>query len=135
MGRKEMGNDKGFILGVMERWNLIAATLLIAYAFFWASSYQYDFIGGLTPALLLLIVGAGVVLKRKIAILVYKILLWGFLVILPCGVINPFLIMDSRVEHFSLTRVYCFSALAFAACSALLMLIAWGQKREKRDGR
>jgi hypothetical protein len=129
-----MGCDKGFILGVMERWNLIAAAPLIACAVFLAC-YACDFVSGLALALFLSIVGAGVVLKRKVAILIYKLILWSYIVLCLTQVTNPYVIAESHIESYSLTGFYCFCALVIGAGSAVLILIAWGQKRETRNRR
>ena len=131
-----MGSDKRFILGLIERWHLITATLLIAYAIF-LSCYAYDLnsVSDLTQALFFSIVGAGVILKKKIAVLIYKILLWGGVALLLIAMTNPHVIVESHIESYSLIRYYCFCTLAIAACSGVLTLIVLGQRREERNRR
>jgi len=124
-----MSSDKGFRLSLLARWNLISAILLIAYAVLLLCYTNYlHSVGGLTFSVFLLLVGVGVVFKRKIAILVFKVLLGVFLVLLLAGMINPFVIEEAKDD---LTRYYFLSTVAIVVCGAVLALTVLGEKYGK----
>ena len=85
----------------------------------------------LALALFLSIVGVGVVLRRKMAILAYKVVLWVAIGLLLSVITNPHVVIESRIESFSLSQFYCISALALAACSSVQALIVVGEKLDK----
>jgi hypothetical protein len=126
---RQMASYRGFTLGLLQRWNLISAMLLIVHAIsLLYHAYDLRSVVDLSLALFLLIVGAGVILRNKIAILLLKIFLGGSIVILLSGMINPFLISEAKHD---LAHFYSSTALAIVVCSAVLALIILGERREQ----
>jgi hypothetical protein len=131
LDREEMGNDRRFISGLVERWNLLVAILFFAFAVVQFDNIYDDShaVASLALAwpLFLVIVGVGVAGKKRLAVLFAKILLGGCLVLFLTSLVSPFVILELK-RNGGVFRFYFFSAVVIVACGAALKLIVLGER-------
>lgn len=122
----EMKNNRSLLSSLIARWNVISGISFLGYSvYLFYYSINIRSMAMLVLPCLVLGAGIGLLLRMKSAILVSKIFLCGLAILLALGMVNPFVLSESK----NLFRFYLCSGIAILACGALLGLVIKGQRQ------